>query len=211
MRAELIDHMGSDQSVVRAARVSFASDEKTWDENKDRHLIIYLAKHGHWTPFAHTSITFRCSAPVPIRTQCFKHKQGFVENEESRRYIKSKPELYIPLAFRMAPEGSIKQGSSDQKHPNNQFWLYKYMSVCDQAIETYETMIQHGVCPEQARFVLPQGVMVNWYWTASLAAYARFYNQRTDPHAQKEVATLAELIGSKLLELYPHSWKALTE
>jgi thymidylate synthase (FAD) len=71
-------------------------------------------------------------------------------------------------------------------------------------------MIFDGVCPEQARFILPQGCMVNWIWTGSLAAYARFYRQRTDPHAQKEVQQLARLIGDQIEPLFPVSWRALT-
>ena len=223
MKAEYIDHMGDDLSVVRAARVSFAKDEK-WNKTctvymdgsspqvlkpEDHKLISYLARHSHWTPFAHTSITFRVSAPIPIRTQCFKHKQGFVENEESRRYISSKPELYVPDEFRKAPEGSIKQGSGGI-HLSSERWRQYYIDRGNLMIEMYEAMIADGVCPEQARLILPQGCIVNWYWTGSLAAYSRFYKQRTDPHAQKEIQQLAEMIGEKLAELYPVSWKALT-
>lgn len=218
INAEYIDHMGSDLSVVRAARVSFAKDDV--DEqgyaffgvlsDRDAKLITYLAKHSHWTPFAHTSITFRCSAPVPIRTQCFKHKQGLVENEESRRYISSTPELFVPNEFRMAPTGGAKQGS-EGIHSNSHLWIEDYKEYCAEGIYKYECMIRDGVCPEQARFVLPQGCLVNWYWTGSLAAYARFYKQRTDSHAQKEIQDLARIIGDKLAELYSVSWKALTE
>lgn len=183
-------------------------------------LIKYLAKHHHWTPFAHTSITFRVSAPVPIRTQCFKHKQGFAENEESRRYISSTPEVYVPEVWRKAPpEGGAKQGSSSEEvlvlKPDQ--WQMTtspktlYADVVAFCITSYEWMIASGVCPEQARLVLPQGCIVNWYWTGSLAAYARFYSQRTDPHAQLEIQDLARIIGAKLADLYPTSWKELTK
>ncbi|MDR3503039.1 MAG: FAD-dependent thymidylate synthase [Legionella sp.] len=219
--AELIDHMGGDLSVVRAAKVSFADDQKVQKfidaiEAKElgckshTGLIKYLSKHNHWTPFAHTAITLRVSAPVPIRTQCFKHKQGFVENEESRRYIKSRPELYIPEHFRIAPEeGKEKQGSYGV-HNDSTSWLLEYMNICYEAIRLYERMVEDEVCPEQARFVLPQGCIVNWYWTGSLAAFARFYKQRTDPHAQEEVRNLAKDIGKIIAPLYPVSWKELT-
>jgi len=231
MKAEYVDHMGSDLSVVNAARVSFdkVSSHVYVDEEgneftelvaeglrgpttkaDDERLIRYLAKHDHWTPFAHTSITLRMKAPVPIRTQCFKHKQGLVENEESRRYISSTPELYVPDHFRCKSEGSAKQGSAGV-HPSSAAWRETYMIHCRAAIDLYELMIQDGVCPEQARFVLPQGVQVNWIWTGNLYAFANFYLKRTDAHAQQEVQQLAAMAGQVISPLFPVSWKALTQ
>ena len=139
----------------------------------------------------------------------FKHKVGFVENEESRRYITSTPELYVPNEFRMAPEGNAKQGSSGV-HPRSADWLSIYKLRCTNAINLYERMVADGVCTEQARMVLPQGVEVNWYWTGSLSAYARFVNQRSDTHAQQEVQELAQQVASIIAPLYPVSWQELT-
>lgn len=207
MKAEYIDHMGSDLSVVNAARVSFAKVKEVFEES-DARLIRFLAEHDHWTPFAHTAITLRMSAPVPIRTQCFKHKQGLVENEESRRYISSRPELYVPEFFRSKPDGSIKQGSGGRHY--NQCWLDAYDAHCENAIDLYEEMLQDGVCPEQARFILPQGVEVNWIWTGNLFSFANFYNKRTDSHAQMEIQELAHKVGSVIEPLFPISWAALT-
>lgn len=175
---------------------------------EDFGLLRFLAEHGHWTPFAHPQITLVMKAPVPIRTQCFKHKQGFVENEESRRYISSRPELYIPDHFRAKPDNA-KQGSAG-KHPSNKLIKAQYEGMAQLCIDKYESWIKAGVCPEQARFILPQGVYVNWYWTGSLAAYARFYAQRSDSHAQAEVAELAAEVGDNIKQLYPLSWYALT-
>ena len=185
MKAELIDHMGSDLSVVNAARVSF--DKVSEWENKDFldsgeeprlkfddvKLVLYLAKNNHWTPFAHTSISLRMQAPVPIRTQCFKHKQGLVENEESRRYISIRPELFVPDVLRNAPIGSVKQGSSGE-HYDSAKWRTAYIGWSIAAIDLYEKMIADGVCAEQARFVLPQGCEVQWIWTGNLYAFANF-------------------------------------
>jgi len=219
MKVELLDYMGDDLAVVDAARVSFNKasewdfDESGWlDVLKpdDAKLISYLAKHDHWTPFAHTAIKMRMKAPVPIRTQCFKHKQGFVENEESRRYISSTPELFVPEFFRSKPEGSIKQGSGDV-HPNSNKWLNIYEHLVFEAVKTYEKMIADGVCPEQARFVLPQGCEVQWIWTGNLYAYANFYKKRTDSHAQKEIQDLAKMVGELIEPLFPVSWKALVD
>jgi len=211
MRAEYIDHMGSDASVVKAARVSFAADGLEFDGGRDSGLIGYLAKHNHWTPFSHTSITLRMTAPVPIRTQCFKHKVGFSENEESRRYISSNPKFFIPRQFRKHPEGSVKQGSGEDMHPTgDKYWRRHFQSVNTMCLESYEMALAGGMCPEQARFLLPQGTEVSWYWTGSLSAYARFFKQRTDPHAQQEIKILALEVGEILKPLYPVAWGALT-
>ena len=411
MKAEYVDSMGTDLSVVNAARVSF-DKVSDWEEVEvtlgdlgcgdearrmdvshtekrlspaDTKLINYLARGcsddewwdlvqsilegtsseieaavktltnmaTHWTPFTHTAITLRMQAPVPIRTQCFKHKAGFTENEESRRYISGRPSLYVPDVWRIKPEGSVKQGSGTETLPAPEFktgfciecgtemtsarrdkkycsatckskhtnrhrnpykvvfdnakarvkreakveWLLdfdtmefpefckflglkldysygkggiqdnspsfdridpsgpyspdnvqiisnkantmksnaspdelvkmaeqilliyrgqvvdhtsSYESVCNRMIDLYEAMIEDGYSPEQARFVLPQGVEVQWIWTGNLASYARFYNQRTDSHAQKEIQDLAKMVGDIIEPLYPVSWKALT-
>lgn len=175
---------------------------------KDQKLIKFLAEHDHWTPFAHTALKFRVAAPVPIRTQCFKHKIGMVENEESRRYISTTPEIFIPEFFRAKPEGSIKQGSGD-KHSESEHFLEKYKYVTAGAVEAYEEMIANGVCPEQARFVLPQGAIVNWIWTGNLVSFANFYLKRTDSHAQVEVQEVAKQVGALVKEIFPVSWSAL--
>lgn len=221
MKAEYVGHMGDDLSVVNAARVSFdkvSKWEKGWDYDKQRPtlstpdtgLIKYLARNNHWTPFAHTSISLRMAAPVPIRTQCFKHKQGFVENEESRRYISSRPEVFMPDVFRAAPEGSVKQGSGDVHYASGS-WKTVYRATTESAVDTYMEMIEDGVCPEQARFILPQGSIVNWIWTGNLASYARFYKERTYEKAQQEVQALARMVADIIEPLYPVSWAALVE
>lgn len=170
--------------------------------NEIRHQAV------HWTPFAHTAISLRMKAPIPIRTQCFKHKQGLVENEESRRYISSTPEIFIP-EFRMKPEGSIKQGSAGI-HSQNEFWKGEYSHYTNLCVKLYLRMVDAGIAPEQARMVLPQGAMVNWVWTGNLLAFANFYNKRSDSHAQGEIQELAALVKEIIEPLFPVSWKALT-
>jgi thymidylate synthase (FAD) len=222
MHAQYINHMGDDLSVVNAARVSFDKESEWAYINKgdwcdsttlkqaDANLVKYLAQHDHWTPFAHTSISLRMKAPVPIRTQCFKHKQGLTENEESRRYISTTPELFIPEFFRAKPEGSIKQGSGE-KHHNSDGAKESYTALCADAIDLYESFVDGGICPEQARFILPQGVQVNWIWTGNLYAFANFYNKRTDSHSQVEIQELAKMVGAIIQPLFPESWAALTQ
>lgn len=178
---------------------------------KEANELLTWAKRmpTHWTPFGQQVIKLRMKAPVPIRTQAFKSKIGFVENEESRRYIDSTPELFIP-EFRSRPEGSIKQGSGDI-HPHNKTFQKIYTDRCRAAIDTYEWMIQEGIAPEQARLVLPQGVYVNWVWTGSLYAFAEFYNKRADGHAQQEIQDLAAAVAEVIQPLFPVSWQALTQ
>lgn len=181
-------------------------------ESKDdaEALAVHLRNiPEHWVPFGHPQITLRMQAPIPIRVQSFKHKVGFVESEESRRYISSRPDLFIPKHFRAAA-ASVKQGSAGP-HTESEQWKAVYVEHCTQALDTYETMIADGVCPEQARLILPQGCEVNWVWTGSLYAYANFYNQRSDSHAQQEIQDLAEQVNQIIAPLYPVSWNALTQ
>lgn len=181
-------------------------------ESKDdaEALAVHLRNiPEHWVPFGHPQITLRMQAPIPIRVQSFKHKVGFVESEESRRYISSTPEVYIPKHFRAAA-ASVKQGSGGI-HPESDMFMSIYVETVKNALAVYENMIACGVCPEQARFVLPQGCEVNWVWTGSLYAYANFYNQRSDSHAQQEIQDLAEQVNQIIAPLYPVSWAALTQ
>ena len=212
MKVEYVDHMGDDLAIVNAARVSFDKTSQLEEGNlieDDVRLINYLAKHNHWTPFAHTAISLRMGAPVPIRTQCFKHKVGLVENEESRRYIKSTPVVYIPKEFRSIPEGSIKQGSGDV-HEDSDYWVEQYELVTDIALTAYANMIKAGICPQQARLLLPQGAIVNWIWTGNLLSFANFYNKRIEASAQKEVQAVAAKVREVIEPLFPVSWKGLT-
>lgn len=208
MKAEYLNHMGDDLAVANDARVSFAKWKEEFDK-KDAKLIDYLADHNHWTPFAHSMVKLRMKAPVPIRTQCFKHKQGFVENEESRRYISYTPDYFIPT-FRNQVENK-KQGSGEEYNAENQaIERAYYRESVEASIKAYEDALYRGVCEEQARFYLPQGVYVNWIWTGSLAAFGRFYHQRSSSHAQKEIQDLAKQVGEIIQPLFPVSWEALT-
>jgi thymidylate synthase (FAD) len=217
---QLVDNMGSDLSVVNAARVSF-NKESEWEEidhegngvlgEKDTKLINYLAKHKHWTPFAHPQITLRIKAPIFVRTQLFKHKVGFVENEVSRRYVTYEPEIYVPR-WRSAPTNGAKQGSNDFMNIDIEYndcnRIYNF--IAKESLDVYNTLLKKGVAPEQARSVLPQGTYTEWWWTGSLSAYARVYHQRIDSHAQWEIQQYAKAIGELIAPLYPESWKVLT-
>ena len=208
MKVEHIDHMGNDDSVVNAARVSFAKQADQYTDEQNARLINYLARHNHWTPFAHAFVTLRFKAPIAIHAQCVKHQIGFALNTVSRRYVSDEPELFIP-EFRLAPEGSVKQGSGDI-HPDNARLQGFYTKYCNLMVNIYIEMVDDKVAPEQARFVLPQGVMTEWVWSGSLQAWARFYNQRSDSHAQQEIQYLASRVDTIVGALFPVSWEALT-
>lgn len=217
MQVDYVDHMGSDLTVVNAARVSFAKHVEEFSEG-DTKLINYLANHNHWTPFAHPTVTLRIKAPIFVARQLYKHKVGFTENEVSRRYVDEAPEFFIPDTWRGRPVYS-KQGSSDvvvdtiTLRNDVEQWDCAtdnaYHLLLDTAVNVYDAMIKAGVAPEQARMVLPQSMYTEWYWTASLAAYARMCKQRLDPHAQQETRDVAELISGIIEPLFPVSWRVL--
>lgn len=209
MNVEYVDHLGTDLTVVNAARVSFSKHKEEFGDD-DKKLLKYLASHQHWTPFAHPQITLRMKAPVFIRTQCFKHKVGFTENEVSRRYVDDEPEFFVPI-LRQRPDNGAKQGSKNEFPVNLEFCDSILQSAHQYCEAVYERLIKEGVAPEQARMVLPQSMYTEWYWTGSLASYARFYRQRTDPHAQKEIQDLARMVGEVIQPLFPESWKVLCE
>lgn len=173
-------------------------------------MAVYLRKiPEHWVPFGHPQISIRLEAPVPIARQMFKHKIGMVESEESRRYISYEPQIFIPEHFRAAP--SNKKQGSDGVHERSREWQRIYGQQTHHAVSTYMAMIDDGVCPEQARLVLPQGAEVRWVATGSLYAWSNVFNQRSDSHAQEEIQELAKQIGQIIEPLYPVSWKALTQ
>lgn len=233
MKAELIDKMGDDLRVVNAARVSF-NKESGWEwlreidqdgnqlkalSEKDTKLINYLAKHNHWTPFAHCMITMRETVPIFVARQRFKHMVGFTYNEVSRRYVEDAPEFYTPAEWRARAENK-KQGSSDAVvdfelplwvgpvlwGEEGERYYTNYLEAC---VHTYKEMLARGICPEQARMVLPQSMYTSYYVTGSLAAWARAYKQRIDENAQKEIRDLAEQWDTIIRPLFPVSWDAL--
>ncbi len=222
MLVTLVDHMGSDLSVVNAARVSFDKEsELDFEEvghpaslryflkDSDAKLIGYLAKHNHWSPFAHTSIQLRVKAPVFCARQLVKHQVGGVWNEVSRRYVDSEPEFYFPEVWRGRPVNA-KQGSSGIIS-NPEYWDRYVRENVTALLLLYTNMIDNGVAPEQARMVLPQNMQTEWYWTGSLMFYCRVCRERLAPGAQKETRDVAEQIAEIVAPLYPVAWSALME
>lgn len=211
MSTELIDKMGSDLSVVNAARVSFAKEHKELQDN-DPKLINYLAVHKHWTPFAHCFLSFRIKAPIFVARQLVKHQVGLAWNEVSRRYVDDEPEFWFPEVWRSKPVNA-KQGSSginDMVTPGGDLVEWAYSQTQEQ-LNLYNEMIGNDVAPEQARMILPQNTMTEWVWSGSLAAFARVCKLRLDPHAQQETQEIARQIYDAVPAEFQYSWKALME
>jgi len=226
-----IDHMGSDLSVVNAARVSFGKHKEVLDnvtvgdytvrlaiDNKDVKLINYLAKHKHTSPFGHAFASFHVKAPVFVARQLVKHK--FLRwNEISRRYVSDNPEFYRPDIWR-GKSTDKKQGSSDQEVEHVSYldpvggpsrtkaWRH-YDHHIIEIEQAYTDMIKSGVCPEQARMVLPQSTMTEWYWSGSLDAFADMCRLRITPDTQYESKQVALGVDKEMLKLFPVSWEAL--
>lgn len=211
IQVTLVDSMGSDLSVVNAARVSF-SKESSWEyvSEKDTKLINYLAKHNHWTPFGHCFATFRIKAPIFVARQLGKHQVGLVWNEVSRRYVDTEPEFYVPESFRGRAE-NVKQGSSLNavETPGAGVDYPGINYVVETALAAYKGLLKDGVAPELARMVLPQNMLTEWIWSGSLAAFSRVCKLRLDSHTQQETQQVATLIDKEMIELFPVSWKAL--
>ena len=210
MSVRVVDHMGSDLTVVNAARVSFGKTVSEMSE-KDTKLIRYLAKHGHWSPFGHCSVQFHIKAPIFVARQLVKHQIGLTWNEISRRYVDSEVEFYDVEKWRGRPVDK-KQGSSEKDVE----WIDRDITtgtlqaqVENIALLNYNMMIGAGVAPEQARMILPQSMMTEWYWSGTLYAFARVCNLRCAEDAQYETRIVANFINDECKELFPISWEEL--
>jgi thymidylate synthase (FAD) len=205
---ELLETFGSDLTVVNAARVSLGKHVDTFTE-KDGKLIKYLADHEHTSPFFHPQARFRLKMPIWMAREWFRHTVGFARNEVSRRYVDDVPTFFLPDELRSRAPNK-KQGSKDDVHEQNDLFRKFMMEECTGAVSTYTLMLGQGLCPEQARMILPQSMMTEFIETGSLAAYARLVKLRTSPDAQKEIRDVAEQIGKVLRDVFPVSWAALT-
>jgi thymidylate synthase (FAD) len=209
IKALLIDSMGSDLSVVNAARVSFGK-ESDWDldeegaiflKPKDAKLIRYLAKHKHISPFGHAFASFHVKAPVFVARQLVKHK--FLRwNEISRRYVDDEPEFYVPDVWR-GRSADKKQGSSGVVEGGDPSDFYE---VC---MDVYKEVLAAGVAPEMARMLLPQSTVTEWYWSGSLDAFADMCRLRLKEDTQYETRLVAQQISVIMADLFPVSWEAL--
>jgi thymidylate synthase (FAD) len=229
IKATYIDHMGSDLSVVNAARVSFGKKSE-WDDiveqagddgpyyqlmklnDKDTKLVHYLAKHKHMSPFGHAFASFHVKAPIFVARQLVKHK--FLRfNEVSRRYVDDEPEFYVPEVWRGRSKDK-KQGSSGVV-PDEELWGFATLSkavssFAGEDVLLYKTLLERGVAPEQARMVLPQSTMTEWYWSGSLDAFADMCRLRCKDDTQYETRLVAVTISAIMEDIFPVSWDALS-
>ena len=212
IKATYMDHMGKDLTVANAARVSFGKTSEMEDDPwgppllkaKDNKLIRYLAKHRHISPFGHCFASFHIKAPIFVARQLVKHK--FLRwNEISRRYVDEEPEFYTPKVWR-GRSADKKQGSEGVVHTDSEPEFVNHT-----ALRVYKEMLEEGVAPEQARMVLPQNMITEWYWSGSLDAFADMCRLRTSADTQAETREVAKQIDHKMIELFPVSWDALTE
>jgi thymidylate synthase (FAD) len=205
----LIDHMGSDLSVVNAARVSFGKRKEAFEEG-DAKLMVYLAEHEHTSPFRHTALTLHVKAPIFVFRQWMKHRIGSEFNEISGRYVEfPEDEFFVPEVFRRQAKVN-KQGSEGAIDPANQGQALEcYLESCRGAVAHYKELLSFGVCREQARCVLPLALYSEVYWTVSLQAVAHFIRLRADSHAQWEIQQYAAAVRSVVEPVYPVGLKAL--
>jgi thymidylate synthase (FAD) len=224
IKATYIDHMGSDLSVVNAARVSFGkkSSAVEWGwidieyrsgelvailNEQDTKLIHYLAKHKHMSPFGHAFASFHVKAPIFVARQLVKHK--FLRwNEISRRYVDDEPEFYVPHVWRgrskdkkQGSDGVVDLGDLQEEYPIE----------VQAMIQFYDMLLETGVAPEQARMVLPQSTLTEWYWSGSLDAFADMCRLRCKDDTQYETRLVADQISEIMKDLFPVSWDALTK
>ena len=210
-------HMGNDLTVVNAARVSFGK-ESEWDyeesdaysfkqhlKKKDEKLIWYLAEHKHKSPFGHCFASFHIKAPIFVARQLVKHK--FLRwNEISRRYVDTSPEFYEPEWRARAKDKKQGSGGSVEISLDSDMLFHATMR---NALTAYDRLLEDGVCPEQARMVLPQSMMTEWWWSGSLDAWADMCNLRCSYDTQVETRQVANKISAKMCDLFPESWLAL--
>ncbi len=205
----LIDYCGSDLSVVNAARVSMGKRKTVFDES-DEKLIMYLAKNKHTSPFRHAFLSFHVKCPLFVKGQFDKHQVGISINTISGRYVQTADDWYVPSFLRKAAD-NVKQGSKDESVAEEFFLLGEMNHHYQESLNLYNDLIEAGVCREQARTILPQGMNTEFYMSGSFQAFAHFIKLRTDSHAQKEIRDYGFAFKQIVEPLFPISLKALLE
>lgn len=221
---ELVSSMGTAKTVVNAARVSFGNDDANapFDE-KDKKLVSYLWKHRHTSPFEHLLITFKCVVPIFVARQHMRHRV-WKFNELSRRYSSGNIQFYLPKIFRKQHEKNRQASTNEEfdpilesyerESPESTFG-YQYsaseifQSHCENSLELYEKMINHGICKEQARMVLPVNLYTEYYGTIDLHNLLKFIELRSHEGAQKEIVLLADAMKSISQSLWPEIFEAI--
>lgn len=221
---ELLEVFGNDLTVANAARVSFHKEshmEPITDpesgsivsyelSERDKKLINFLAKRNHITPFFHPNLRFRIKMPIFVAREWFRHVIGFARNEVSRRYVTEEPEVFVPHEIRQRDK-DVKQGSSEELVENNEEVVKGMKEYSKAAVGYYNKLLEQGVCPEQARMILPQSMYTEFIETGSLSAFARLVKLRDEATAQREIQVYARHISTLAQQDFPVSWAALTQ
>ena len=196
-RVDLVDHMGSDLTIVNSARVSFGKHKEALDE-KDKKLVNYLVKHRHTSTFEHNVATFRFVVPLFVRSQHHRHRT-WSYNEISRRYTDVNIQFYEPEALRTQHKSNRQASNAeeliDPKVRYQGMWRSSSEAIKfhhSTSLFLYEGLIEAGVCREQARGVLPQNLYTEYYGTVSLNNLLKFIDLRTHEGAQWEIQKVAE-------------------
>ena len=218
---KFVDKMGDDFRVFEAAKATLGGEEESGfvrGETDPSRLINFLAREKHITPFCHPHVTFECEAPIAIARQLGKHQVGFRWNERSMRYKDSVIDVYVPDMFRGRPD-NLHSGSADidvsgrvvyeDWNGNGVTVEQLYKVVADQCLHFYTKLVEAGLAPEQARFVLPQGMITRWIWTGSLYGWYEVWRQRSSEHAQYEARLFASQLDTHMSSLFPIAWEAL--
>jgi thymidylate synthase (FAD) len=207
----LVDYMGSDQSIVQAARVSYGAGTKSLRE--DRGLIRYLLRHDHTTPFEMVVLKFHIKAPIFVIRQWMRHRTASI-NEESGRYSIMKEEFHEPAPGDIGYQSKDnKQGRSSDEVPAEivQRFLTFLQQDRDSAYAHYEQFLQDNVARELARIVLPLSLYSEFYWQMNLHNLLHFLRLRMDPHAQKEIRDYANRVAECVMAVAPMAWEAFEE
>lgn len=220
---KFVDKMGDDFRVFEAAKATLGGEEESGfvrGETDPSRLINFLAREKHITPFCHPHVTFECEAPIAIARQLGKHQVGFRWNERSMRYKDSVIDVYVPDMFRGRPD-NLHSGSADidvSGRVVDEGWSWGgvtvaqlYKIVTDQCLHFYNELVKAGLAPEQARFVLPQGMITRWIWTGSLYGWYEVWRQRSSEYAQYEARLFASQLDTHMSSLFPIAWEALKE
>lgn len=225
---KLVDSMGDDFRVFEAAKATLGGSEESQfkrGETDPTRLINFLARESHVTPFRHPQVTFECEAPIAIARQLGKHQSGFSWNERSMRYRDSVIDVFVPDMFRGRPD-KLHDGSTEIDVSKKYAWdtyngyedeyenlnvIETYNLAIEQSVAFYEALVEAGLAPEQARFILPQGMITRWVWTGSLYGWYSVYKQRSSEHAQYEVREFARQLDKHMSKLFPIAWKALKD
>lgn len=210
-RVELIDSMGDDLSIIRAARVSYGKTPgEEFDEQKDGRLMRYLLKNGHWSPFEHTSLTFRVECPIFIARQWMRHR-SWSFNEYSARYKEVEDKFYLPVMWRTQSKDNKQMSGDDLSLLTAVAADAVAVEALIKSYEVYKELLEMGVAREQARSVLPVGAYTEFYATANVRSVLHFLEQRLHPHAQMEIRHLAEQVLFDTKQKFPHTILAWEE